>query len=96
MSKYKLDGHVEISTESDSEIGDDASSRVYCGYLKQVSLKPLIEHLYLEDKRQVILQVASKANITISYHTKKRERKKGGSRFKKPPEKMFVFVCSTN
>lgn len=34
MSEYKLDGRVEISTESDSEIGDGASSRVYCGYYK--------------------------------------------------------------
>ena len=46
--------------------------------VKQVSL---IEHLYLEDKRQAILQVASEANITISYYTKNRERKRGGSQF---------------
>jgi len=32
VSKYKLDGLVEISTEPDSEIGDGTSSRVYCGY----------------------------------------------------------------
>ena len=32
ISEYKLDGSVEISTESDSEIGDGTSSRVYCGY----------------------------------------------------------------
>ena len=60
--------------------------------VKQVSLKPLIEHLYLEDKRQAILQVASEANITISHHTKKRERKRGGSQFKKPPEKRSLLL----
>ena len=41
--------------------------------VKQVSLKPLIEHLYLEDKRQVILQVASEANITTSRKGKGKE-----------------------
>jgi len=61
--------------------------------VKQVSLKPLIEHLYLEDKRQAILQVASEANITISYHTKKRERKRGGSHFRKPPEKRSSLLA---
>ena len=44
------------------------------GNVKAVSLKPLIEHFYLEDKRQAIQQVASKANATISYHVKKQKR----------------------
>ena len=41
---------------------------------KSVSLKPLVEHIYLEDKRQAILQVATNANITISYNPKKHKR----------------------
>jgi len=61
--------------------------------VKQVSLKPLIEHLYLEDKQQAILQVASEANITILYHTKKRKRKRGGSHFRKPPEKRLSLLA---
>ena len=39
--------------------------------LKSVSLKPLVEHLYLEDCRQAVLQIASEVGITISY--RKRE-----------------------
>ena len=34
---------------------------------KSVSLRPLIEHIYLEDRRQATLQVATNAGITISY-----------------------------
>ena len=41
---------------------------------KSVSLKPLVEHIYLEDRRQAILQVATNANITISYNPKKHKR----------------------
>jgi len=32
-----------------------------------VSLKPLVEHVYLEDHRQAVLEVATATNITISY-----------------------------
>ena len=38
------------------------------------SLKPLVEHLYLEDRRQAVLQIASEVGITISYKTKKKKR----------------------
>ena len=41
---------------------------------KAVSLKPLVEHIFLEDRRQAILQVAINANITISYNAKKNNR----------------------
>lgn len=41
---------------------------------KSVSLKPLVEHMYLEDRRQAILQVATNANITISYNPKTHKR----------------------
>ena len=37
-------------------------------------LKPLVEHMYLEDRRQAILQVATNANITISYNPKMHKR----------------------
>ena len=37
--------------------------------LKSVSLKPLVEHFYLEDRRQAVLQIASEVGITISYKT---------------------------
>ena len=40
--------------------------------LKSVSLKPLVEHLYLEDRRQAVLQIASEVGITISYKRKKK------------------------
>ena len=42
--------------------------------VKSVSLKPLIEHIYLEDRRQATLQVATNVGITISYAVKKRRR----------------------
>ena len=39
---------------------------------KLVSLKALVEHIYLEDRRQVVLEVATAANITITYQVKPR------------------------
>jgi len=51
---------------------------------KLVSLKPLVEHVYLEDCRQAVLEVAMVANITISYQVKPRKRAR---RLLKPPEK---------
>ena len=39
------------------------------------SLKPLVEHIYLEDKRQAILQLATEANVTISYQAEPRQKK---------------------
>ena len=42
--------------------------------VKSVSLRPLIEHIYLEDRRQATLQVATNAGVTISYAVKKRRR----------------------
>ena len=41
--------------------------------LKSISLRPLIEHFYSEDKRHAIMQVASDSKVTISYHVKKKE-----------------------
>ena len=51
---------------------------------KLISLKPLVEHIYLEDKRQAILQLATEANVTISYQAKPRQKKFKPS---KPSEK---------
>ena len=42
--------------------------------VKSVSLRPLIEHIYLEDRQQATLQVATNAGVTISYAVKKRRR----------------------
>ena len=42
--------------------------------MKSVSLKPLVLHFYLEDRRQAVLQIASEVGITISYKTKKQKR----------------------
>ena len=39
--------------------------------VKSVSLRPLVEHFCLEDRRQAVLQTASEAEVTISYKTKK-------------------------
>ena len=50
---------------------------------KSVSLKPLVEHIYLEDRRQAILQVATNANVTISYNPKKRKRNYQSRKFKR-------------
>jgi len=38
---------------------------------KSVSLQPLVEHIYLEDRRQACLEVATNKDVTISYRTKK-------------------------
>ena len=51
---------------------------------KSVSLKPLIEHFYLEDRRIAIMQIAAAANVTISYQANPRKRRR---RPAKPPEK---------
>ena len=50
---------------------------------KSVSLKPLIEHFYLEDRRIAVMQLAAAANITVSYQINQRKRKR---RPAKPPE----------
>ena len=50
--------------------------------VKSVSLRPLIEHFYLEDKRHAIMQVVCDANVTISYHAKQRRR----SVHRRPPK----------
>ena len=42
---------------------------------KSVSLKPLVEHIYLEDRRQACLEVATNKGVTISYRTKKSLRR---------------------
>ena len=52
--------------------------------VKSVSLKPLIEHFYLEDRRIAVMQIASSANVTISYQANPRKRRR---RPAKPPEK---------
>ena len=57
-----------------------------------MSLKPLIEHFYLEDKRQAIQQLASRANVTISYHVKKRKRSRQPP---KAPEKVSQLRIPT-
>ena len=50
---------------------------------KLVSLKPLIEHIYLEDRRHAALQVATQKGVTISYiKNRKRARRPA-----KAPEK---------
>ena len=51
---------------------------------KLVSLKPLVEHIYFEDRRQAILEVASATHITITYRVKSRRRTR---RPPKPPER---------
>ena len=57
-----------------------------------MSLKPLIEHFYLEDKRHTILQVACNANMTIFYHTKNRQQSR---RPPKAPEKAIQLTIPT-
>ena len=42
-----------------------------------------MEHFYLEDCRQAVLQIASEAGVTISYSTKKQKKKR---RHPKAPE----------
>ena len=51
---------------------------------KLVSLKPLVEHIYLEDRRQAVLEVATTVNITITYQVKPRQRTRLPL---KPPER---------
>ena len=34
----------------------------------------MLEHFYLEDRRQAVLQVAAQAGVTISYSTKRQRR----------------------
>ena len=51
--------------------------------VKSVSLRPLVEHFYLEDHRQAVLQIASEAGVTISYSTKKQRKSR---RHPKAPE----------
>ena len=63
------------------------------GNVKAESLRPVIEHFYLEDKRQVIQQVACRANVTISYHMKKSKRSR---RPPKAPEKVAQLKIPTD
>ena len=42
--------------------------------VKSVSLRPLVEHFYLEDRQQAVLQIASEAGVTTSYSTKKQRK----------------------
>ena len=60
--------------------------------MKSVSLKPLVEHIYLEDRRQAILQVATSANVTITYQKKSKQRAR---RPAKPPERRSSFQSSS-
>ena len=39
--------------------------------VNSVSLRPLVEHIYVKDRRQAVLEVATRANISITYNTKK-------------------------
>ena len=57
---------------------------------KLVSLKPLIEHFYLEDKRQAILQLDSLENVSVSYKISNRRR---SHRPAKPPESR-ALLCA--
>ena len=59
--------------------------------VKSVSLKPLLEHFYLEDRRQAALQVAAEAGVTISYSTKRQRRTR---RPPKAPESRLAIVPS--
>ena len=61
------------------------------GNVKSVSLKPLLEHFYLEDRRQAALQVASEAGVTISYSTRKQRKLR---RPPKTPESRTAIVPS--
>ena len=53
--------------------------------VKSVSLKPLVEHMYLEDRKHAILEIATSRNITIEFQTKVIRRHLQPS---KPPEKL--------
>ena len=58
-----------------------------------VSLKPLVEHVYLEDRRHAILELATSRNIVIEYQTKARRRR---HRPPKPPERMNQLRSSNS
>jgi len=53
-------------------------------------LKPLIEHIYLEDRRHAALQIASEKGVTIHY-SKNRKRTR---RSNKVPEKRSALGMS--
>jgi len=57
---------------------------------KSISLKPLLEHIYLEDRRHACLEVATNKGVTISYRTKKTIKR--GRRASKAPEKSTALV----
>ena len=40
-----------------------------------ISLKPLVEHIYLEDRKQAVLQVATEKGVSISYRVTKSPRR---------------------
>ena len=63
------------------------------GNIKAVSLKPFIEHFYLDSggKRQAIQQVACKAIVTISYHVKRQKSR----RVRKVSEKIAQLKIPT-
>ena len=50
--------------------------------------------MYLEDRRHAVLQLASQANITISYDVAKRQRR--SRRPPKPPEKQSSLMTIPN
>ena len=58
--------------------------------VKSVSLKPLLEQFYLEDRRQAALQVAAEAGVTISYWTKKQRTRHPS----KTPESRLAIVAT--
>ena len=57
---------------------------------KSVSLRPLVEHIYLEDRRQACLEVATSRGVTISYRTKKVIKR--NRRPAKAPEKRTALL----
>ena len=57
---------------------------------KSVSLKPLVEHMYLEDRRQAVLQVATEKGVSISYRVTKSHRRT--RRAPKAPEKRAALT----
>ena len=61
--------------------------------VKTVSLKPLIEHFYLEDRRIAIMQMTALANVTVSYQVKPKRRSRCPA---KPPEKAIKFSSKRN
>ena len=58
--------------------------------IKSVSLKPLVEHIYLEDRRHACLEVATNKGVTISYRTTKSLRRT--RRAGKAPEKSTALI----